>query len=233
MPVAEDGMTMSRSGNSPAFDGPYVPPALVDVLEEAGRLGLIGSGPVGPAIAHAGRFAVALRPVQRVVDLGSGGGLPGLVIAARRPELQFVLLDGRGNRTDFLRRAVSRLGWADRVQVLEARAEAAGHDRRWRGQFDAVVARSFGSPSVTAECAAPFLRVGGQLVVSEPPDPSTSRWPAAGLALVGLVRDADSTEGVASFTQRTPAPARFPRRRPTPPIFERAEPRAVEPGCST
>jgi 16S rRNA (guanine527-N7)-methyltransferase len=219
---ASDAVTTTGAGGpSDAWSGS---PALVDVLEEAARLGLLGPGSVAAAVGHAARFAVGLRPARRVLDLGSGAGVPGLVMADRRPDLHLVLLDGRGNRADFLRRAVSRLGWGDRVEVLGTRAETAGHDPQWRGQLDAVVARSFGSPAVTAECAAPFLRTGGQLLVSEPPDPTISRWPAAGLALLGLERDAAAADGLASFTQVEPAPARFPRRRQSPSAFNLGSP---------
>ena len=58
-------------------------------------------------------------------------------------------------------------------------AEAAGHDPLLRGQFDLVTARSFGRPAVTAECAAPFLRREGLLVVSEPPDSPEIEGPLA------------------------------------------------------
>ena len=131
-----------------------------------------------------------------------------------------VLLDARTNRTDFLARAVGRLGWGDRVSVVAGRAEELGRLSQWRGRLGAVVARSFGSPAGTAECAAPFLAVGGQLVVSEPPDPPMARWPPAGLALVGLARDEGVADGLASFTQMELCPARFPRRRRRPPLFE-------------
>lgn len=194
--------------------------AVASVLREAAALGFLGPGAVEPHVDHAARFATALRPSSRIVDLGSGGGLPGLVLAALRPTATVVLVDARIHRTDFLERAVGRLGWHDRVQVVAARAEALGREAAWRGQADAVVARSFGSPSVTAECAAPLLAVGGQLLVSEPPAPSPERWPAAGLALVGLQHDAEAVAGLASCTQVEPCPERFPRRRLQPPLFE-------------
>jgi 16S rRNA (guanine527-N7)-methyltransferase len=73
----------------------------------------------------------------------------------------------------------------DRVEVLHARAEDVGRDPERRGTADAVTARSFGSPAVVAECAAPLLRVGGRLLVSEPPD-APGRWPADGLAALDL-----------------------------------------------
>ena len=50
-----------------------------------------------------------------MLDLGSGGGIPGLVLAGRWPEATVVLLDGSQRRTDFLAWAVSELGWSDRV----------------------------------------------------------------------------------------------------------------------
>jgi 16S rRNA (guanine527-N7)-methyltransferase len=193
--------------------------AVVSVLREAAALGFLGPGPVEPHVEHAARFAAALRPAHRIVDLGSGGGLPGLVLAALCPSAAVVLVDARTNRTDFLERAVGRLGWRDRVSVVAARAEALGRSVAWRGQVDAAVARSFGSPSLTAECAAPLLAVGGQLLVSEPPASPADRWPAAGLALVGLQLDA-KVLGLASCTQIEPCPERFPRRRPQPPLFE-------------
>jgi 16S rRNA (guanine527-N7)-methyltransferase len=175
---------------------------------------------VGSHIDHAAGFLGALRPAGRLLDLGAGGGVPGLVMARALPETIVVLLDASERRTDFLRRAVGRLGLAPRVSVITAQAETAGRDTAWRGSFDAVVARSFGEPAVTAEAAAPFLRAGGQLVVSEPPDPAVDRWPPDGLALLGLVRDdAVTGMGVASFTQVDPCPARFPRRRLSPPLF--------------
>jgi hypothetical protein len=194
--------------------------ALLDVLGEAAALGFLGPGRVEPHVAHAARFDPILRSTSSLLDLGSGGGVPGLVLAALRPDTAVVLLDARSNRTDFLHRAVGRLGWGDRVTVLAGRAEVNGRYPMWRGRIGAVVARSFGSPAETAECAAPFLEVGGQLVVSEPPPPADDRWPAPGLALVGLAPDPEDVPGFASFTQVEVCPARFPRQRRRPALFD-------------
>jgi 16S rRNA (guanine527-N7)-methyltransferase len=191
----------------------------LDILEESAELGFLGPGPVSAHIDHAGGFLAVLRPAERLLDLGAGGGIPGLVLALRLPAAAVVLLDASERRTDFLHRAVRRLGLVGRVSVLTARAEVAGRQAAWRGAFDAVVARSFGEPAVTAECAAPFLRTGGQLVVSEPPAPGPVRWPAAGLEPLGLQRDQPVHATMASFTQVAACPARFPRRRLEPPLF--------------
>ena len=104
------------------------------------------------------------------------------------PERSLVLLDAAQRRTNFLREAVGRLGLASRVRVVTDRAEVAGRNPDLRGAFDAVVARSFGPPAVTAECAAGFLPVGGVLVVSEPPadEEPEGRWPDDGLFELGF-----------------------------------------------
>ncbi len=102
------------------------------------------------------------------------------------------------------------------MTVVSERAELAGRRPELRGRLDAVVARGFGPPAVTAECASPFLRVGGVLVVSEPPDAAAtlSRWPGAGCAALGLelVRVLDAPFSFAVLRQVEPCADRYPRR---------------------
>ena len=156
-------------------DRPGVPHELLETLRLAQRFGVLGARPVEDAVEHARAFVRALAPVRgRVVDLGSGGGLPGLVVAVDRPDLDVVLIDRRQKRTDLLERAVVRLGVEDRVQVVCDDA------RRLRQLFpegfDGVTARSFGPPSVTLSIASDCLAEGGRIVVSEPP--TGDRWAA-------------------------------------------------------
>lgn len=199
--------------------------AVTKRLEEARALGFLGPGPVAPQVEHARGFALAALapcgsavpsgPPSRVVDLGSGGGLPGLVLADVWPEATFLLVEASARRASFLRRSVVGCGWADRVEVLEERVEAVGRDPARRGWADLVVARAFGPPAAAAECAAPLLRVGGRLVVSEPPgDDSGSRWPEPHLADLGLGTSRAVREGFGYrvSVQIRPCPDRFPRR---------------------
>jgi len=171
---------------------------LDEVLRQAQDLGFIGPGSIEDARRHAERLCdlaleglasegLATEPGWSWIDLGSGGGLPGLVLAGRLPEgCTGTLLDSQRRRTHFLAEAVDRLGFADRIEVVTARAEDAGRDPSRRERYALVIARSFGSPAVTAECAVAFLRPGGRLVVSEPPEPDPRRWDAFGLAQLGL-----------------------------------------------
>ena len=219
-----------------ADQGGSSPTLLYDILLEAREAGFLGPGPIGPQLRHAEGFtAVGRRLAEsgperpRLIDLGSGGGLPGLVVAVHWPEAFVDLLEAGDRRAGFLGRAVSRLGLETRVQVLHERAEVCGRQSGHRGAYDGVMARSFGRPAVVAECAAPLLRVGGWAVVSEPPvvdrsDEEESRWPAVplaqfGLEPLGLVHDGF---GYRTLRQTEPCPDRFPRRNGVParkPLF--------------
>ncbi len=185
---------------------------LTEILLEAQRRGFIGPGGIEPHLAHADRFLAAVgAPPDRALDLGSGAGLPGLVLALAWPHSEWVLLDANARRAEFLVSAVQELGLADRVVVDHRRAELSGRDPDRRGTMAAVVARSFGRPAVVAECAAPFLAAGGYLVVSEPPE-DTDRWPEDGMAALGLEADPPASPGFVRFRQIAPCPERYPRR---------------------
>ena len=152
-----------------------------------------------------------------MLDLGSGGGLPGLVLATYQPELEMVLLETRQRACRFLREAVTALDLTQ-VAVVEARAEDAARRPDLRELFDAVVSRSFGPPAVTAECAVGFLRPGGRLLVSEPPGnegrDTGDRWPQSGLEELGLSPLVAGGGPGASFVsmEKTRPDDRWPRR---------------------
>jgi 16S rRNA (guanine527-N7)-methyltransferase len=188
--------------------------SLLDVLERARRLGVLGPGPVQDHVVHAQAFVTALEQVADgalVVDLGSGAGVPGLVVATARTDLRLVLLDSAERRAALLEDAVQALGLAPRVEVVLGRAEEVGRDPAVRGRAAAVLARSFGPPAVTAECAAPLLGPGGVLIVSEPPG-GADRWPADRLAALGLVPDPPAMGTVRLLRQVEPCALTFPRR---------------------
>ncbi len=166
-------------------------PALVGALEDAQRLGMLGARPVPEVIAHARGFVRALdqwNSISSVLDLGAGGGVPGLVIAHDRPEWTLTLLDRRSKRTDVLERVVRRLGWDDRVSVVCRDVD----DFDPGFGFDAVVARGFGPPEFTLGAAARLVRPGQPIVISEPP--GGDRWDTALLDRLALRRVPPSLE---------------------------------------
>ena len=169
-------------------------------------------------MAHAAGFAVALgsrAPLEPALDLGSGGGLPGLVLACTWPSSVWTLVEANRRRADFLGEATARLECSDRVQIVRERAEVVGRDPAHRGAYSLVVARGFGAPAVTAECAAPLLRCSGMLVVSEPPDGDGARWEATGLAVLGMVPEEVARTATGTYQplrQASRCPDRYPRR---------------------
>ena len=194
------------------------------MLEDARELGFLGPGPVEAHLDHAAGYVEVVRALAaartapwpvRAADLGSGAGLPGLPLALALADCGWLLIESSSRRADFLRVAVRRLGMVELVAVARERAEVVGRDIASRGGFHLVVARSFGPPSVVAECAAPLLAVGGQAVISEPPGGLLGRWPREGLAELGLVPEAPVSAGGRSFQvlrQRILCPDRYPRR---------------------
>lgn len=162
------------------------PEDVVSQLERSKRLGFLGDGPVADHVSHAqGLLSAARRGGGgTVVDLGSGGGLPGLLALLDPIWERVVLMDRSKRRCAFLRTCVAELGVADRVTVAVGEAEWLGRSTEYRNRADAVVARSFGPPSATLECAAPLVRLGGCIVVADPP--GGRQWPPERLRLLGL-----------------------------------------------
>jgi 16S rRNA (guanine527-N7)-methyltransferase len=164
---------------------------LGSVLEEARTAGFLGPGPIVRHIAHAEGFAEAVeaalgREPQNFADLGTGGGIPGLVLGVRWVRAPGMFVDSGRRRCAWLREAVGRLGLGGRIEVLEERAETTGRPGPRREEFEVVTARSFAEPAVTAEIAAGLVTVGGILLVSEPPRADPGRWPSEGLAELGF-----------------------------------------------
>ena len=160
---------------------------LIGILERAQAEGALGARPVAEVIEHARHFVAALpADVGSVLDMGSGAGIPGLVIALDRPNVRVTLVDRRAKRTDALRRAVNALDWSHRVQVVEDDAEAMAQSAAWRHSHDAVVARGFGEPRLTLPLAVVLVRRGGWVVISEPPTTDGSRWEPSWVESLGV-----------------------------------------------
>jgi 16S rRNA (guanine527-N7)-methyltransferase len=138
----------------------------VDLLTTTGvERGLIGPRETdrvwGRHILNCAVVEAALPHGASVLDLGSGAGLPGLVLALARPDLSVTLLEPLLRRATFLEETVDELG-LERVDVVRARAEefADGHAHT----FDVVTARAVAPLTRLVPWAMPLCRVGGELV---------------------------------------------------------------------
>ena len=179
---------------------------LIEALSIAQRLGVIGDTDLVTEIRHARWYVSALDRLESgstVLDLGSGGGLPGLVIAHDRPDFDVTLIDRRQKRTDILQRQVGHLrSGRSGLEVKVLCADISEHVPLGV-EFHAVTARSFASPAVTARTAAAHLVSGGLLVVSNPPRGSAStRWSHDVLVGTGLELDTSSENAKVSVLIR-------------------------------
>lgn len=95
-----------------------------------------------------------------VIDIGTGGGVPGVPLAVVRPDLRFTLLDATAKKTAFVRAVLDVLG-VEHSKVVTARAEQAARDAEHRDAYDAAIARAVGPMATIAELATPFVRPGG------------------------------------------------------------------------
>jgi len=193
---------------------------LLAAFERPHRLGTIG-GNLEDQLAHCASFSSVLAeiypddPPERGCDLGTGGGLPGVALAALWPTMRWTLVDMRTARADEVERVVLRLRLSERTEVIGQEAQYLGHDPDYRESFDVVVARAFGPASLTAECAAGLVRIDGMFIVSEPPvDASADRWDSEGLRSLGFspLRYVEADSGrFAVFQKMEPAPGVVPR----------------------
>ncbi len=164
----------------------------------------------------------ALPAGSRVVDLGSGGGLPAIPLAAALPELHFTLVEATGKKARFLADAASALGLKN-VLVKNERAEDFGHGPD-RARFDAATSRALSRLPVLLELSLPLLRVGGIKVAIKGEQAEQEAHEAAralqvlGGQLESLRRTPTGTVvkvlKVAASPARYPRPSGEPKRRP-------------------
>jgi 16S rRNA (guanine527-N7)-methyltransferase len=124
------------------------------------------SGPAGELVEDSLVLLEHLGSAKRVVDVGSGGGLPGLPLKIARPDLSVTLIEADQSKAAFLVQACAKLGLTD-VEVIARRAEEAGRDARLRESFDLAVARALAPTPVLVELCLPLVRVGGRLLAQK------------------------------------------------------------------
>src|SRR5438876_6595611 len=124
------------------------------------------SGPAQALVEDSLVLLEHLGEAHRLVDVGSGGGLPGLPLKIARPDLALTLVEADQAKAAFLVQACARLELGG-VDVIARRAEEVGHDSRYRESFDAAVARALAPMPVLAELCLPLVRVGGRLLAQK------------------------------------------------------------------
>lgn len=118
-----------------------------------------------------------------VIDIGTGGGIPGIPIAILCSHANVTLLDSELRKIEFCQKTVSEIGLS--VSCVSGRAEELARNDAYRVQFDYAVSRAMTTGTVLSELSMPFLRVGGQLVAMKGKnyDPAVERFDEAAAVL--------------------------------------------------
>src|SRR6266581_960835 len=160
------------------------------------------------------------RPAARLLDIGAGAGFPGLALKIVRPDWQMTLLEATGKKVTFLRHMIELLQLAG-IEAVHGRAEELGHKAEYRASFDVVTARAVASLPTLLEYAAPFCRVGGQIILPKKGElaEEVSQGKRAARQVGAILKDdvpvtlpgLEDGRRLLVWEQRELCPAQFPR----------------------
>jgi 16S rRNA (guanine527-N7)-methyltransferase len=160
------------------------------------------------------------KPHARVLDIGSGAGFPGLPLKIVCPQWHVTLLEATGKKVTFLQHVIETLELKD-VVVVHGRAEELAHQHEYRAAFDLVTARAVASLSTLLEYAAPYCRVGGQIIfpkkgaleeeLAQGKRAATRVGAAFKADIPVILPGIDDGRRLLVWEQKKPCPAQYPR----------------------
>ncbi len=105
----------------------------------------------------------------KLIDIGTGGGFPGLPIKIMREDIEVVLVDSTKKKVNFLADVIDKLG-LEKIQAIHGRAEEMGRNTDYREKFDIAISRAVAQLNTLCEYCLPFVKVGGYFIAMKGPD---------------------------------------------------------------
>lgn len=224
--ILEEGATLAGIGMTGEQAG-MMDALKAHLAEENEKFNLTGiKDDMGIAVKHMVDSLTLLKVdgilgCDSFIDIGTGAGFPGLVLAIMLPDVKAMLVDSVGKKVAFVRAAAERLGLKS-VTALTGRAEDLAKDPEHREKYGFAVSRGVSSVSTSAEYCIPFLRKGGIFVAMKGPgvedemDDGKAAFFALGAKLREMRRIAlpfEQGERVLVVADKlSPTPNRFPRK---------------------
>jgi 16S rRNA (guanine527-N7)-methyltransferase len=109
-----------------------------------------------------------LKHAKNVIDIGTGGGFPGIPMKIMKPEMNIVLLDSLNKRIKFLNEVIKDLK-LEKIKAIHGRAEDFAQETQYREKFDIAVSRAVANLTVLSEFCIPYVKVGGYFVAMKGP----------------------------------------------------------------
>lgn len=164
---------------------------------------------------------------SKVLDVGSGGGMPTLPLAIVRPDINITALDATAKKTAYIASAAEKLGLTN-VSVLCGRAEELGNDPAYRERYDIVCARAVAELRILTEWCVPFTKKGGYFISMKGRNGATELVDAKNAIKTLLLsqekddcfnlfdlstqNDTDAQRHIFIFKKTAPTPAKYPRK---------------------
>ncbi|GCD09434.1 16S rRNA (guanine(527)-N(7))-methyltransferase RsmG [Clostridium tagluense] len=109
-----------------------------------------------------------LKSAKNIIDIGTGGGFPGIPMKIIKPEINIVLLDSLNKRINFLNEVIKELQLKN-IKAIHGRAEDFAQEAQYREKFDVAVSRAVANLTVLSEFCIPYVKVGGYFVAMKGP----------------------------------------------------------------
>lgn len=166
-----------------------------------------------------------IKQGEKLIDVGTGAGFPGIPLKIVRPDVEITLLDSLNKRINFLNEVIAELK-LERIETIHSRVEEAGKNKRYREKFDIATSRAVANLTTLSEYLLPLVAVGGRAICMKGPDIETEIEDSKkAVSILGgkidkiesfQLADSDNNRNIITIEKVRNTPGKYPRKPGTP-----------------